>query len=197
MEASSEEYSAFMRRVKKTIYIDNLSPQATEAVVKAALGQFGEVVNIDFAPNYLHPELPRVALVEMSTAEAARQIIADLTNSPFMISGMPRPVRVLAAEPEMFDDRPKKPGRKITICWLKADDPRFEEAKKIKNLIRKQAAESNYLLKRQLEEEEKLSNQQSETLKANCRKFDLIEGVFSDNSAKRLAQGYGTPFSDA
>ncbi|KAI7726199.1 hypothetical protein M8C21_027345, partial [Ambrosia artemisiifolia] len=41
MDPSTEEkYAAFEEKVKKSIHIDNLSPQVTEAVLKSALNQF-------------------------------------------------------------------------------------------------------------------------------------------------------------
>lgn len=198
MAASAEEYAAFEERVRRTVYMDNLSPQVTENILKAALDQFGNVVNVQFIPNYINPQsLPRAALVEMETLKQASAIIAEMADSPFMVLGMPRPVRARAAEVEMFDSRPKKPGRRITYKWLDPKDPDFEVARKIKVLTRKHAAETEFLLNHQLKEEENLANQQLETLKANYRKYELIDGVLADNTAKRLANQYRMPLSDA
>lgn len=148
MEASVEEYEAFQERVKRTVYIDNLSPQATEIVLRAAFNQFGNVVKVEFIPNYLYPqELARSALVEMSTVDQAKAIIVELSNSPFMISGMPRPVRAQAAAATMFDNRPRKPGRNISLRWLQPEDPDFTVAKKIKLMTSKHSAEAQFLLK--------------------------------------------------
>nr|XP_027126896.1 uncharacterized protein LOC113743036 isoform X2 [Coffea arabica] len=198
MAASAEEYAAFEERVRRTVYMDNLSPQVTENVLKAALDQFVNVVNVQFIPNYINPQsLPRAALVEMETLNQASAIIAEIADSPFMVLGMPRPVRACAAEVEMFDSRPKKPGRKITYKWLDHEDPDFEVARKIKVLTRKHAAETEFLLNHQLKEEENLANQQLETLKAHYKKYELIDGVLSDNTAKKLADRYRIPLSDA
>lgn len=146
--STDEEYAAFGERVKRTIYIDNLSPQVTDAVLKAALDQFGNVVNVQFIPNYMNPQnLPRAALVEMETSTQADGIIAEMATSPFMVAGMPRPVSARAAVAEMFDDRPRKPGRRITFQWLDPKDPDFEVAMKTKHLIRKHAAEADFLLR--------------------------------------------------
>lgn len=149
MEPSAEaEYAAFEEKVKRTVYIDNLSPQVTESVLKTALNQFGNVTNAEFIPNYMEPaSIPLAALVEMENSKQARQIISEMANFPFMMSGMPRPVRARAAEAEMFDERPRKPGRRIQCRWLSPEDPDFEVAKKIKNLTRKHATESSFLLK--------------------------------------------------
>lgn len=198
MEALAEEYAAFQERVKRTIYIDNLSPQVTEVVLKAALDQFGNVVNVQFIPNYIGPpNLPRAALVEMETSTQATEIITEMVNSPFMVAGMPRPVTARAAEAEMFADRPRKPGRMITFQWLDPEDPDFEVATKIKHLTRKHAAEADFLLNKQIAEEEKLAKQQAETLKANYKKFQLIDDVLADGTANKLAKKYNMHLSDA
>ncbi|KAA8518807.1 hypothetical protein F0562_016419 [Nyssa sinensis] len=192
MELSAEaEYAAFEEKVKRTVYLDNLSPQVTAAVLKAALNQFGNVTNVQIIPNYTGPEnIPRCALVEMENSKQAREILLEMGNSPFMMSGQPRPVRALPAEVDMFEDRPRKPGRRIIFCWLDPKDPDFEVAKKLKRLTRKHAAEASFLLNHQLEEEEKLANQQAETLQANYKKYDLMESVLIDGSAKRLERHY-------
>lgn len=148
MEGCEEEHAAFKERVKRTVYIDNLSPQATEVVIKAAFDQFGDVVKVELIPNYLNtPELAQAALVEMATLDQAKAIINEVSNSPFMICGMPRPVRASAAEATMFDDRPRKPGRRISLQWLPAKDPKFAVAMKIKSMVRKQSAEAEFMLK--------------------------------------------------
>ncbi|CAK9174556.1 unnamed protein product [Ilex paraguariensis] len=199
MESSAEaEYAAFEEKVRRTVYVDSLSPLVTEAVLKTALNQFGNVCSVQFIPNYTDSKnIPRAALVEMENMKQAKQIVEEMANFPFMMSGMPRPVRARAAEVEMFDERPRKPGRRIQCCWLDRTDPAFEVAKKIKHLVRKHASEASFLLKSQLAEEEKLANQQSETLKANYKKHELIEGVLTDGTANRLARRYNINFMDA
>jgi len=186
------EYAAFEEKVKRTVYIDNLSPQATESVLKTALNQFGNVQNVQFIPNYTEPKnMPRCALVEMESVKQAKQIISEINNFPFMISGMPRPVRARDAEMEMFDDRPRKPGRRIICRWLDPQDPDFQVAKKVKSLVRKHNEEAAFFLKLQLEKEEKLAEQQAEILKANHKKYQLMDGVTVDGSANKLARLYG------
>ncbi|KAM7479644.1 hypothetical protein LguiA_027857 [Lonicera macranthoides] len=196
--AAEEEYVAFEKKVKRTVYIDNLSPKVTEAVLESALNQFGNVKNVQFIPNYLEPKsMPRAALVEMEKDKQVSHVIEELANYPFMMSGMPRPVRACAAEMEMFDDRPKRPGRRIQCHWLDPKDPDFEVAQKIKRLVRKHSSEASYLLKQQLAEEEKLSNQQAETLKTNYKKYELIDNIIGDGTARRLAQHYNMNITDA
>ncbi|KZV46279.1 hypothetical protein F511_10413 [Dorcoceras hygrometricum] len=195
---ADESYAAFLEKVKRTMYIDNMSPLATESVVKAAFNQFGNVLSVHFIPNYLDPKnVPHAALVEMEDPKQAEKIIAAMEVYPFMILGMPRPVRARPAKLEMFDDHPRKPGRRIRCCWIDSKDPNFEVAQKIKKLVKTHAAEKSFLLMEQLKEEEKLAAQQNETLKANYRKFELIDGVHEDGTAKQLAHYYNMRISDS
>lgn len=143
-----EEYAAFENKVKCSVYIDNLSPLVKESVIKAALDQFGNVIQVKLIRTYLELKgMGRAALVEMQNADEARTIISEIRNSPFMISGMPRPVRARPAVVEMFDDRPRKPDRTIMCYWLKSNDPDFEVATKMKRIVRNHAKEANFLLK--------------------------------------------------
>ncbi|XP_047313467.1 uncharacterized protein LOC124916752 [Impatiens glandulifera] len=191
MTTSENAYGVFLEKVKRTVYIDNLSPQVTEAVLKASLNQFGDVENVEFIPNYTFPsELPRCALVEMKTSRQAQKIMGDLSDFPFLISGMPRPVRVRKAEVEMFDDRPEKPGSKVECSWLTPEDPNFQVAIKLKKLSKQHVAETAFLLKHQLEEEKKLASQQWETLKANYKKFEMIDSVINDGTSRLLSERY-------
>ncbi|XP_057972464.1 uncharacterized protein LOC131160632 [Malania oleifera] len=195
--APKEEYAAFEEKVRRTVYIDNLSPQVTEAVIKTALNQFGSVSNVQFIPNYtISMNIPRCALVEMENSKQAKAIVSEMANFPFMMSGMPRPVRARNAEAEMFDNRPVKPGRKIHCRWSDPGEPDFQVAKKLKQLTRKHDAEASFLLKRQLKEEEKLSNQQEESLKANYRKFEMVDSVLMDGTAGRLGRRYNMKVLD-
>ncbi|KAG8658212.1 uncharacterized protein LOC110610599 [Manihot esculenta] len=198
MESTAEaKYAAFEEKVERTIFVDNLSPQVTEPVLKKALDQFGTVVSVSFIPNYLETlSIPSCALVEMENSEKAKKVISSITQFPFMMAGMPRPVRARLAEAEMFDDRPVKPGRKIHCHWLDPSDPDFEVAKKLKLVTRKHATEASFLLKQQLDREEKLHKQQAETLKANFKKYEMIVGVLGDKTAQNLAGHYGMRVSD-
>ncbi|KAK4751358.1 hypothetical protein SAY87_004840 [Trapa incisa] len=185
------EYDAFRERVKRTIYIDNLSPQVNESVLRNAFDQYGSVKGVQFIPKYAEPHhMGQSALVEVDTPQQAQAIIEIVSSYPFMILGMPRPVRARPAELEMFGDHPPKPGRKIEIRWVDPNDPDFEVAQKLKQLIQKHADESAFMLKQQLAEEIKLAQQQAETLKANNEKYMLIDGVMTDGSARRLASYY-------
>ncbi|KAL3628822.1 hypothetical protein CASFOL_027868 [Castilleja foliolosa] len=191
------EYNAFLKKVEKTIYVDDLSPQVTDKVLKAAFNQFGDVTNIQFMPNYFESKnMPVAALVEMDTPKQAKTVISQMKLYPLMILGMPRPVRSYPAVPEMFEDRPRKPGRQIMCRWVDPKEPDFEVAKKIKYLVRKHEAETTLVLEHQRHEEEKLANQQNETLKAHYKKYELLDGAFQDGSAKNLARRYDMNIAD-
>ncbi|KAG4993666.1 hypothetical protein JHK86_030493 [Glycine max] len=197
MESSAEKYAAFKQKVSRTVYLDNMSPQVTESVIRTALDQFATVKNVKFIPNYIGPSnQPQCALVELDSAKKAKEILSMIAGYPFMMSGQPRPVRARPAVMEMFDDQPIKPNRKIKIRWLEPSDPDFELAKEVKNLTRKHAAEVEFLDKLLLEDEEKLAKQQEETLKVHYKKFKMIEGIMADKTAHRLARKYNLHVAD-
>ncbi|KAI4354436.1 hypothetical protein L6164_003297 [Bauhinia variegata] len=198
METSGEEeHAAFEERVRRTVYFENLSPVVTEPVLKSALEQFLTVKNVIFIPNYIGPSnCGQCALVELESPKRVREIVSMAKQHPFMISGMPRPVRARQAEPEMFEERPAKPGSKITCRWLEPGDPDFEVAKELKQLTRKHAAEAAFLAKLQQQEEEKLAKQQTDTLQGHYKKYKMIESIMADGTARRLARRYNFRVSD-
>lgn len=147
-EQEKKEYADFMEKVKRTVYLDNLSPQVTDAVIKTAFDQYGTAISIHFIQNHIEPNyIGKCALVELENAKQAKSILEVLSSYPFMMSGMPRPVRGRPAVPEMFDDRPPKPGRKIQVYWVDPKDPQFEVAQKLKNLVKQHVAEQTFLQK--------------------------------------------------
>ncbi|KAJ0976889.1 hypothetical protein J5N97_012363 [Dioscorea zingiberensis] len=184
-----KEYAAFQEKVKRTVFLDNMSSQVTEAVIRTALGQFGNVVNVEFIPNATIPfDIPQCALVEMGNEKEATAIISEMKNFPFMMSGMPRPVRAQPAKAGMFADRPSPPGRKPKVRWVKPSDPEFEVGKKLKKLVKKHRAETHALVQLQIVEEAKIEKQQSDQLKANYKKYEMIESVIQDGTTARLAR---------
>ncbi|KAH9619502.1 hypothetical protein KSS87_015648 [Heliosperma pusillum] len=196
MGSDADEYAKFEEKVKRTVYLDNLSPVVSDSVIKAAFGQYGDVKNIHFIPNYTEPHCnSKCALVELESSKQAKAILDMLSAYPFMMAGMPRPVRGLPAEPQMFEDRPPKPGRIIQVRWLDPKDPDFEVAQELKKLAKKHVAEQSFLHKKRLEEEEKLSKQQDEALKSHYQKYDMIDSVF-DGTSQRLAKRYGVHMAD-
>ncbi|PIA40830.1 hypothetical protein AQUCO_02400117v1 [Aquilegia coerulea] len=197
MSSPDEKYVEFQDKVKRTVYVYNLSPKVTKSVIKMALGQFGDVINIQIIPNYTElKNISQCALVEMGTPKQAKCIIAEMTNYPFMMTGMPRPVRASVAQEDMFVDRPVKPGREIKYRWVDPNDPDFEKATKLKELALKHYAEVSFLQKAQFEEEQKLARKQGDALDANYGKYEQIDNVFGDGTLNRVARHMGVRLAD-
>ncbi|KAE9595215.1 hypothetical protein Lal_00009284 [Lupinus albus] len=189
MGSTPEKYAAFKEKVGRTMYFDNLSPQVTESVLRSALDQFAIVKSVKFIPNYIGPSnLPQCALVELDSAKKANEVISMIKQYPFMMSGMPRPVRAHPSVEKMFDDRPIEPERKIQCTWLDPSDPDFEAGEELKRLTCKHAAEIAFMYKLQIQEEENLAQQQTEILKVHYKKFKMIEDIVTDGTARRLAR---------
>jgi hypothetical protein len=145
---ATKEYKEFEEKVKRTVYIDNLSPLATDAVIRMALSQFGNVKNVNFVTNYTVPfDIPRSALVEMETEKDAEHVVNMLDEFPFMMCGMPRPVRAKRAAEEMFNDRPWKPDRKLEFCWVGPTDPDCQNVRKFKIMSKRHEVENLSLIK--------------------------------------------------
>lgn len=203
MERSSttqqqREYADFQQKLKRTVYLDNLSPLVTIPIVKTALGQFGVVVSAQIMPNSVDPKNAAVsALAEMQNERQAANTVTEINVNAFMIAGMPRPVRARPAVAEMFSDRPAPPGRRIQCYWIESNDPDWGVALKLKQLAKKHAAEASYLQKCQREEEEKLGEQQEKALRSNYNKYDLIDRLYEDKTAERLARHYNMPLLDS
>ncbi|RAL37851.1 hypothetical protein DM860_000545 [Cuscuta australis] len=196
MEHEEEEkYASFLKKVKRTVFVDNLSPMATKAVLTAAFNQFGRVTDVSLLPNYLNLcKAARSALVEMETAEQAESIISEVSSLPFMIAGMPRPVRAYAAQVEMFDERPPKPGLKLQYQWVDRGNPNYGLAMKMKALAQEHASQAEFLMEHQVEEEEKLAKKQEVTFKANYKKYQLLDSITGNGQnsiADQLARRYG------
>ncbi|KAK9101549.1 hypothetical protein Scep_024979 [Stephania cephalantha] len=195
--SAEKEYADFEDKVKRTVYFDNLSPKVKESVLKTALSQFGTVVGVQFIPNYSQfNNMPLCALVEMESLKDAKNVTTEIVNYPFMISGMPRPVRARPAEAQMFTDRPVKPGRKIQCRWVDPKEPYFQVATELKSLARNHAKEALCLLQLQLEEEEKLAKEQAESLKEKYNKFKIIDNLLIDGTMRRLASCYNMNVAD-
>uniref|UniRef100_A0A453H3X4 RRM domain-containing protein n=2 Tax=Aegilops tauschii subsp. strangulata TaxID=200361 RepID=A0A453H3X4_AEGTS len=147
-EHAEKEYADFEARVKRTIYIDHLSPVVTRQVIRAALSQCAHVVSVEFVENYTIPyDIPAAALVELDDESQARSAVDLMRDFPFIIGGMPRPVRASLARPEMFPDRPSPPGSKMEFLWLKQGDPEYDGMSKLKSLAKRQEAENMALIK--------------------------------------------------
>lgn len=148
IDDEAKAYAEFDEKVKRTLLIDNLSHHVTAQMLKSALSQFGIIISVKFIPNYIIlQDIPQAALVEMKNKHQAEYIVNLIKKQPFMLCGIPRPVRAEFAKHANFADRPKRPGKSITVEWLKPNHPNFDVAKKLKNIVKKHDAESSALLK--------------------------------------------------
>nr|XP_051185552.1 uncharacterized protein LOC127299602 isoform X2 [Lolium perenne] len=173
-----KQYQEFVEKVKRTVYLDNLSHQVTEAVIKAALSQFCTIRKVSFVVNYTIPyNIPQSALVEMETEKDAEVVVSMLHDFPFMMSGMPRPVRAIQATAEMFSDRPRRPGSKLKFRWMSHTDPEFKMVKKLKLLSRKHEVENLALIEHELEEEKLVAAKQQEDLDVNYEMMETMDSV--------------------
>ncbi|XP_010240658.2 uncharacterized protein LOC100834153 isoform X1 [Brachypodium distachyon] len=196
-DEQAKDYADFDARVKRTIYIDHLSPLVTKEVIKAALAQCANVVSSEFIVNYTIPyDIPSAALVELDDESQAKAAVDLMNDFPFIIGGMPRPVRATYAKPEMFRDRPLRPGLKMEFRWVKQGDPEYDGMNKLKILAKRQDAENMALIKNNLEEEQELAKQQQETLDGNYKKYDMLETIMQSGNIQNLAQHYKVNLSD-
>lgn len=192
-----KEYQEFEEKVKRTVYLDNFSHQATEAVIKTALDQFGTVRKVSFLVNYTIPyNIPQSALVEMETEKDAVSVVNMLHEFPFMMSGMPRPVRAQRATAEMFNDRPWRPGSKLEFHWMGPTDPDYEIFKKLKLMSRRHEVENLALIKHELEEEQLLAKQQQEILNCNYRKLEAMDSVILSGRVDHMSRIYSLNFDE-
>ncbi|CAM0952812.1 unnamed protein product [Alopecurus aequalis] len=196
-EQAEKDYADFEARVKRTIYIDQLCPLVTSQVIKAGLAQCANVVSTEFVVNYTIPyDIPAAVLVELDDESQAKAAVDLMNDFPFIIDGMPRPVRAIYAKPEMFPDRPSRPGLKMEISWVQQGDPEYDGMTKLKGLAERQEAENMVLIKTELEEEMVLAMQQQETLNANYKKYDMLEDIMQNGNIKNLAYHYGFNLAD-
>ncbi|KAL5197806.1 hypothetical protein ABZP36_001318 [Zizania latifolia] len=186
-----KQYQEFEEKVKRTVYLDYFSHQATETVIKTALNQFGTVREIIFLVNYTIPfNIPQSALVVMETEKDAATVVITLNEFPFMMSGMPRPVRAKHATAEMFNDRPRRPGSKSEFRWVGPTDADYHIVKKLKLMSKRHELENLALIKHELEEEHFLAKHQEENLNCNHRKLDAMESVMLSGSFNHLSHFY-------
>lgn len=108
------------------------------------------MVEVEFIPTYTQwipfPDIPsKRALVVMENEQQAKNIVDTLNEYPFMICGMPRPVRAFPAVTKTFPFRPSPPDRKIMCSCIDPNDPNFARAQKVKELVVKHSQEVEFL----------------------------------------------------
>ncbi|KAG9444015.1 hypothetical protein H6P81_015355 [Aristolochia fimbriata] len=189
--ASEQEYAKFLEKVSRTLYIDNLGFRVTKAMIRSGLDQFGKVVGVEILPeDNLSTSL--CVLVEMATEKDAESVIEAARELPLLIGGMPRPVRVLPAEPEMFEDRPVPPGQKIEFRWVYPGEPEFVSGGAYKEILDRHEREAEMLMQLQQEEELKLLRKQNQSLRDIVKTHDTLESA--KRETKKLADAYGLKF---
>lgn len=192
-----KQYQEFEEKVKRTVYLDNLSHQATEAVIKAALSQFCTITKVSFVVNYTIPyNVPQSAFVEMETEKDAEVVVSMLHDFPFMMSGMPRPVRAIHATAEMFNDRPRRPGSKLKFRWADRADRDYGMIKKLKLLSRKHEVENLALIEHELEEEKLLAVKQQENLNCNYKMMEAMDSVLLSGMSNYISNIYNVSWND-
>ncbi|KAJ1288777.1 hypothetical protein BS78_02G114000 [Paspalum vaginatum] len=190
-------YKEFEDKVKRTIYLDSLSVQATDAVIKTALNQFGNVRNVNFLTNYTVPfDIPQSALVEMETEQEAESVVNVLHEFPFMIAGMPRPVSAKRATVEMFSDRPWKPGRKLEFRWVRRTDPDYHDVRKFMLMCMRHEVENLALIKNQLQQEALLAKRQQDILNCQYSKLDSMDSIIQSGWVDHLTNIYNLSFDE-
>lgn len=191
------EYQKFEEKMKRCLMIEDVTPQANNALILTALGQFGTVVSIDIISDPLASKhAAKRVIVEMRTAREAAHALKEIQEHVFMIKGVPRPVRALAAVPTMFPDRPQKPNsnNKRTCEWVKPGDPDWDRYNESKQLAKRHAQETAFLMELMRKEEEKLAEEQEVKVKENLKKLDDIYNCIRDRVIQRLSRHYGVRF---
>ena len=70
-----DEQSAFLARVQRTIFVDELPPSVTNEVLKAAFQQFGIVLSVHVCKDILEPNKSSgCAFVEVASSELAHKV---------------------------------------------------------------------------------------------------------------------------
>ncbi|KQK20224.1 uncharacterized protein LOC100827544 [Brachypodium distachyon] len=193
-----KEFQEFEERVKRTVYLDNLSHHATEAIIKSSLSQFCTLRKVSFVVNYTIPyNIPQSALVEMETEKDAEVLVSMLHDFPFMMYGMPRPVRAKRATAEMFNDCPRRPGSKFKFHWVGPTDPDSEILKRLKLISRRHEVENLALIEHELEEEKLLAEQQQENLNCNFRMMETMDTVILSGMANYISRIYSINWNEA
>ncbi|KAH7442677.1 hypothetical protein KP509_03G098800 [Ceratopteris richardii] len=191
------EYQKFEEKVKRSLLLEDVTPQVTVPMIQTALGQFGTVISIDILNNPLDSKFAaKRVMVEMKNPREAAHAVKEIQERPFMIKGVPRPVRAIAAVTTMFPDRPQKPNNntKRTCEWVKPGDPGWDKCNEFKQLAKRHAQEAAYLMEAIRKEEEKLAQEQEEKLKENIKKLDEIHNCIKEKIIHRLSRYYGLKF---
>ena len=73
--SEGERQSAFLARVQRTIFVDELPPSVTDEVLKSAFQQFGVVLSVHICKEILEPSKSAgCAFVEVASSELAHKV---------------------------------------------------------------------------------------------------------------------------
>eukprot|EP00245_Coleochaete_scutata_P007128 TRINITY_DN22227_c0_g1_i1.p1 TRINITY_DN22227_c0_g1~~TRINITY_DN22227_c0_g1_i1.p1 ORF type:complete len:196 (-),score=64.46 TRINITY_DN22227_c0_g1_i1:600-1187(-) len=183
---------AFQEQLKRTVYIDNLSHNIMESVLQKAVEQFGTVVSIKICKDERDSRRSLgCALVEVEHPEQAEHIVTTLDKWLFMLGGMPRPVRVSPAVPEMLD-RSLDVQVQVECPALhpRLQDRRGDLLKKLTELADEHAKEKANLEEAKQREEEELHAKQEETYRQDYQKLNEIQKQWTPES-QELRRRFG------
>lgn len=190
------DFDKFDERVRRSVVLEEVTPHVNIPMIQTALGQFGTVVSVDILANPLESKLAaKRAIVEMESQKDAAYALKEIQEHPFMIKGVPRPVRATAAVHTLFPERPRKGSlSKLAWEWVEPGHPDFAAANELKRMAKRHAAESAYLMQQLRKDEEKLAQEQEEKVKENIKKLDEIINCAKDNTIQRLSRYYGLKY---
>ncbi|MCO5572754.1 hypothetical protein L7F22_026513 [Adiantum nelumboides] len=205
---ANEDMAKFEKRVRRSVFLDDVAPAVTISTIRTALGQFGKVLNTQILDCPLSSKFgPKQALVEMGTQREAERAIKEIQEHPFiMMKGILRPVIARAADATLYPERPSKirrtmaderdgkspdVGRKPSFCWVDRGDPDWDFVSKQKQLVKKHVVECQYLMQELRKEEEKLSKDQEERAVSFLDKFAMVDACMRDRIVKQLGFYYG------
>ncbi|KAJ7538936.1 hypothetical protein O6H91_11G089800 [Diphasiastrum complanatum] len=182
----------FKNKVKCSVFLYDLAPTVSKAVVLTALGQFGNVVDVEIIKNYLDPkQAPVRALVEMETPAQARSVLNQMKDFLFMMGGMPRPVKAIPATEALLSDCPLPKKRlKLEPRILKKTDPGGALAFEWRDLAQRHLAEVELLTKCQKEAEEKLATEQEEQLSVYYKALKRVYDAYDSGAVQKMRDSY-------
>ncbi|GJP45396.1 hypothetical protein CLOM_g4792 [Closterium sp. NIES-68] len=215
--AEVEREASFAERVARSIFVDELCPAVTPAVLQSALGQFGAVRSVQLVPNLLLPRRSSgCAIVELHSRDVAAKMLADLSESLLIVGAGPRPVRACKARADMFDGAfvfpsalhaaalsQPAPAAASAAAWHGAPCssapalPGFRRARRWKEVAGRQAEEMKMLAEHVAWEKQQVGERQRVRIEEDLRRLTLIDHAMAPNGAiAHLRHYYGMPAMD-
>lgn len=190
VEDENQKIKLFEVQLRKTVFIDNLSPAVSIDVLKSALSQFGGIVSASLLFHELDVKKRTTAsLAEMETREQAENVVGEFEEKLFMLGGLPRPVRASFASREQFPERPIK-KRRIKPKLVEHDSKEGRLALKRQKLAQRHSAEFDALEKIHQEERVALGTSQLEEFEVESEKLILIKKFEHHPAHRRIREKY-------